>query len=370
MTYTSTPTSTPSNTYTNTATKTPTNTPTPTCNVYTLAGNGSWGTTDGIGTAASFHNPSGLCVDSSGNIFIADANNHRIRKISSPCAVINGNVSTPAGSTAGYTDATGAAAQFYLPTGVAADASGNVYVADLFNNLIRKITSANVVTTLAGNTVGVPTTNSGSADGTGTSASFYGPSGVCVNAAGTTLYVADTNNNMIRAISLPGGVVTTLAGQVTGGFLDATGTAAKFTNPVDLAVNAAGTTVYVADTGNNRIRYIEVATGVVGTLAGTGAANYVDGIGTIAKFNSPRGIDVDTTTGNIFVADYSNNRIRQITPAGVVTTKAGSGAPGILDGTGSTAQFNSPFGLAVNSSCSPPVIYVSQITGVIIRAIQ
>jgi DNA-binding beta-propeller fold protein YncE len=280
--------------------------------------------------------------------------------------VINGNVSTPAGSTAGYTDATGAAAQFDLPTGTTVDASGNVYVADLINNVIRKMTSGGVVSTLAGQLSGA----SGSTNATGTSASFSGPSGVAINSAGTTIYVADTNNNMIRAISLPGAVVTTLAGQVTGGWLDGTGTAAKFTSPVDLAVNAAGTTVYVSDTGNNRIRAIDTSTGVVTTLAGSGVAGFLDATGTTAKFSSPRGIDVDTTTGNIFVADYSNNRIRQITPAGVVTTKAGTGAPGIADGTGSTATFNSPFGLAVNSSCSPPVIYVSQITGVVIRAIQ
>ena len=265
--------------------------------VTTLAGSGTAGSADGTGSDASFRNPYTVALDASGNVYVADRGNNMIRKIS-PAGV----VTTLAGSaTAGSADGTGSTASFNNPYGVAVDASGNVYVADGNNNMIRKITPAGVVTTLAGS----PTP--GRADGTGAAASFYGPTGVAVDAGGN-LYVAERYNHTIRKIT-PAGVVTTLAGSGTTGKADGTGSAASFRNPSALAVDAGGN-LYVADSSNSMIRKITPA-GMVTTLAGSGTAGRADGAGPAASFRSPLGVAVDTS-GDLYVADTSNNMIRKI----------------------------------------------------------
>jgi len=264
--------------------------------VTTLAGSGTAGSADGTGTAAQFSGPRGVAVDSSGNVYVADTLNNRIRKITP-----EGVVSTLAGSTSGFADATGTAAKFDRPQGVAVDSSGNVYVADYSNNRIRKITSAGVVTTLAGDRA------EGDANGTGTAARFHSPSGVAVDSSGN-VYVADTNNHRIRKIT-PAGVATTLAGS-TRGFADGAGTKAWFDEPIGVAVDSSGN-VYVADTNNHRIRKITPADRVVSTIAGSGTADSADGTGTAAKFHSPIGVAVDSS-GNVYVADSNNHRIRKI----------------------------------------------------------
>ncbi len=360
--------------------------------VTTLAGTaGAAGSTDGTGAAARFNTPYGLAVDASGNVYVADKVNDTIRKIT-PAGVVTtpagtagqvgstngglfnapvgvavdasgnlyvadsrndtirkitaaGVVTTLAGSagSAGSTDGTGAAARFNTPLGVAVDASGNVYVADSANDTIRKITAAGVVTTLAG-TAG----QAGSADGTGAAARFKTPYGVAVDSSGN-VYVADTGNDTIRKIT-PAGVVTTLAGTAgAAGSTDGTGAAARFRNPLGVAVDSSGN-VYVADSTNDTIRKITPA-GVVTTLAGTaGAAGSTDGTGAAARFNSPCGVAIDAS-GNVYVGDQTNDTIRKITPAGVVTTLAGTaGAAGSTDGAGAAARFNSPCGVAIDAS--------------------
>jgi len=300
--------------------------------VNTLAGSGVAGSASGTGIAAQFNNPGGVAVDSAGNVYVADLSNHRIRKVT-PLGV----VTTLAGSGfSGFADGTGTAAQFNTPHGVAVDSAGNVYVADRNNQRIRKVTPTGVVTTLAGSTYG-------SADGTGTAAQFRSPTGVAVDSAGD-VYVADSENNCIRKVT-PAGVVTTLAGS-TIGFADGTGTAAQFNGPIGVALDSAGN-VYVADRNNNYIRKV-TPTGVVTTLAGSGVSGFADGTGTAAQFNLPFGVAVDSA-GNVYVVDRNNHRIRTVTPTGVVTTLAGS-TIGFADGTDTAAQFNNPFGVAVDSA--------------------
>ena len=223
-----------------------------------LAGSiGGSGNIDGTGTAARFTSSGGVAVDASGNVFVADTDNHTIRKITSA-----GVVTTLAGTAGSYgsSDGTGAAARFQYPFGIAVDSSGNVYVTDSSNHTIRKITPAGVVTTLAG-TAG----SQGSNDGTGAAARFYLPKDVAVDASGNVV-VADTYNHTIRKIT-SAGVVTTLAGTAGSfGSSDGTGVAARFKSPLGVAVDASGS-VYVADTDNSTIRKITPA-GAVSTLAG------------------------------------------------------------------------------------------------------
>ena len=303
--------------------------------VTTFAGAGFSGSTDGTGIAARFINPSSVAIDASGNIYVADTGNHLIRKITTA-----GVVSTFAGSRLqGSTDGTGTAASFRYPSGVAVDASGNIFVADSSNHLIRKITAAGVVSTFAGSGA------VGNADGTGTGASFRYPNGVAVDASGN-IFVADKDNHLIRKITAAG-VVSTFAGFGAEGSEDGTGTSASFRYPNGVAVDVSGN-IFVADLGNHKIRKITAA-GVVTTFAGSGAAGRVDGTGTAASFRYPNGLAVDAT-GNIFIADSSNHLIRKITAAGVVSTFAGSGAIGNYNGIGTAASFSYPYGVVVNAS--------------------
>ena len=305
----------------------------------TLAGTaGSTGSTDATGSAARFNYPYGVAVDTAGNVFVADYSNHTIRKVTSA-----GVVTTLAGTagSSGSTDATGSAARFRNPIGVSVDTAGNVFVGDYNNHTIRKVTSAGVVTTLAG-----AAGSTGSTDATGSAARFSGPIGVSVDTAGN-VFVADQLNYIIRKVT-SAGVVTTLAGTAGSlGSTDATGSAARFRNPWGVTVDTAGN-VFVADYLNHTIRKVTSA-GVVTTLAGTaGSAGSTDATGSAARFNLPAGVAVDTA-GNVFVADSSYCIIRKVTSAGVVTTEAGlAGSSGSNNGLGSMARFKTPIGVTVD----------------------
>jgi hypothetical protein len=251
---------------------------------------------------------------------------------SSSALNLTGAVTTLAGSTtSGSADGTGTAARFKTPYGIANDGT-DLYVSDSGNNLIRKIViSSGVVTTLAGSTT------SGSANGTGTAARFNFPNGIASD--GSSLYLADTNNNLIRQIVISSGVVTILAGSTTSGSTDGTGTAARFNSPSAIATD--GTNLYVSDGSNNLIRKIVISTGVVTTLAGATTSGSTDGTGSAARFSFPAGLATDGT--HLYLADYGNNLIRKIViSTGAVTTLAGSTTTGSTDGIGTAARFQSP----------------------------
>lgn len=262
--------------------------------VATFVGSGSAGIQDGTGTNALLNRPSALAFDGSGNLYVTEWSNNCIRKVS-PAGV----VTTLAGTVAsGSVDGTGTGAQFYAPMGIVFAPDGFLYVADAYNNRIRKVSTSGVVTTLAGS-------GSGFADGDGTSAQFSSPHGIAVNPAGE-LFIGDAGNHRIRKIS-PTGFVTTFAGSVLGN-VDGQGTAACFKSPYAITYVGDGTFYLVDD--NSLVRKMD-SNGVVTTLAGNGTAAYLDGIGTTSQFKNPRGITVDAY-GNIYVSDASNHKIRKL----------------------------------------------------------
>ena len=304
------------------------------------------------GTAASFNQPRGITTNGS-YLYLADTDNHTIRQIEIATRV----TTTLAGSTAGLSDGTGTAALFNTPRGITTDGT-NLYVADTFNNSIRKIVIATgVTTTLAGSTAGA----SGSANDTGTAARFNQPSGI--TADNNNLYVADAGNHTIRQIVINTGEVTTLAG--TAGLPGATdGAPGQFSNPRGITTD--GTNLYVADTDNHTIRQIVIATGVTSTLAGAGTqSGSADGT-TDSRFNQPIGITTDGT--NLYVADSFNNTIRQVVIATTeVTTLVGTvDLPGAADGTGLAALFNTPRGITTDGID----LYVADTSNSIIRQIN
>jgi len=276
--------------------------------------------------------PVGLAVDASGNVWVSDSSSNIIELVST-----SGTATLVAGSagTQGATDGNGAAALFRQPGGMVLDSSGNAYVADTGNSVIRKVTSAGAVTTFAGST-----SHQSYQDGTGTAAWFNAPASLAIDSA-NNLYVADTGNSAIRKIT-PAGAVTTIAGTAgTRGTKDGTGTAAQFNQPAGITVDASGT-IYVADTVNQTIRKVTAA-GVVTTWLGVaGVSGVSDGVGAAALFNLPTGLTLDGS-GNLYVADTGNSAIRAVTPGGSVSTLAGlTSIAGFMDGTGGTAWLNQP----------------------------
>ncbi|MEB3221934.1 MAG: NHL repeat-containing protein [Candidatus Sericytochromatia bacterium] len=296
--------------------------------VTTLAGDGTRAHKDETGTEAWFKETSGLALAPNGTLYVADTGNHRIRKVTP-----DGAVTTLAGAAAeGYEDGAGSAARFRSPEGLALALDGTLYVADSGNHRIRAVTRDGVVTTLAGSTQGY-------ADGPGAAAKFNTPLGLALAPDGS-LYVADSSNHRLRKVGR-GGVVSTLAGS-TGGYVDGDVATAKFKGVHGLAVASDGT-LYVADYLNQRIRKV-APDGTVTTLAGSTKGN-ADGPGAAAQFNFPAALAL-APDGTVYVADALNHRLRKVTPAGVVSTLAGS-MRGFWDATGAAAKFAVPQGLAL-----------------------
>jgi sugar lactone lactonase YvrE len=303
--------------------------------VSTFAGTGVFGAADGAGSTATFNRPTGITTDNT-NLYVVDTFNHKIRQI----VIATGVVSTLAGTGVfGAADGAGTTATFDTPYGITTDGT-NLFVADMANQKIRKVViTTGVVSSLTG--VANTATTWGAADGAGSVAKFNNPQGITV--FGSVLYVADANNSTIRTVSVSTAAVATLAGHAAVAS-DGIGGAASFNTPN--GITSDGSNLYVADTWNNKIRKIVIATGAVSTLAGTGALGAFDGAGTSATFNGPYGITTDGT--NLFVTDWSNSAIRKIVIAtGVVSTLAG-GALGVTDGIGAAALFNGPSGITTD----------------------
>ena len=293
--------------------------------VTTFAGVAIRGSRDGIGTYARFDYPAGVAHDAAGTLYIADSQNETIRKITP-----DGVVTTLAGKvqTAGYVDGNGADARFSDPEGVAVDSAGNLYVADIGNSVVRKITPAADVSTIANGY------------------DFNSPSGVAVDARGN-IYVTSTSNQTIDKVK-PDGTVTILAGSPGHrGFQDGVGRQALFYCPTGIAVDSAGK-LYVADSYNEAIRKITPG-GLVTTLAG-GRRGGDDGTGSQASFREPRDVSIDGA-GNLYVTDLNNLTIRKVTSSGFVTTLAGLAEEyGWIDGTGQDVRMLWPVGISADSS--------------------
>ncbi|MDB6123178.1 MAG: hypothetical protein JWQ71_2171 [Pedosphaera sp.] len=307
--------------------------------VTTLAGSVFiTGSVDGPATNALFNDPAGLAIDANGNIYVADSQNHTLRKLSA-----GGIVTTLAGKAGqfGSANGTGTNASFNTPSGIALGGDSTLYVTDTGNHTIRRVTTNGVVSTLAGFAG-----QSGITNATGSLARFNTPLGIAVDQSGI-LYVADSGNHTIRKVT-SAGVVTKLAGSAeVWGSTDGTGGAALFNGPVGIAIDSKQN-IYVSDSNNQTIRKVTTA-GVVTTWAGqAGVDGATDGIGSAALFSKPAELKIDRND-NLFVLDSFNHTIRRITTNAVVTTLAGlPGNGGATDGFAGAARFFNPYGLAID----------------------
>ena len=309
--------------------------------VSTVAGKGGIpGASDGVGQDARFKLPSGLAVDNGGALYVSDLGNHTIRKI-----LPSGQVITIAGQpgVSGLIDGHVATARFHSPAGLAVAPDGSILVADGGNHSIRRITADGMVSTVAGGS-GLP----GYADGPAESARFYSPSGVAIGGDGV-IYVADSENCLIRRISAQGDVTTYAGTLYAYDHADGIGTAAAFASPTALVVDAEGV-VFVSDSWAMTIRRIDPGNRMVTTLAGdVGQIGFVDG--SPGRFGYPFGMAI-RSDGTLLVADSDNHALRSVNAAGVVGTVAASleRQPGATDGAGDVARFRSPYDLAVGDA--------------------
>ncbi len=321
-------------------------------NIYTIAGNGSYGSSGDGGTAtnAELGRPFGIAVDGTGNLYIADVYNHRIRMVTA-----SGIITTIAGNGIAGFSGDGAAAisaELNYPIGVALDASGNILIVDQGNNRIRKINTSGIISTIAGNGSGF------SGDGgPAISAGLAIPYGITVDGGGN-IYITEWNSR-VRKINTSG-IITTIAGNGTVGFSGDGGpaTSAQLSSPSGVAVDLSGN-IYIVDNSNNRVRKINTS-GIISTIAGDGTIGFSGdgGQGSLAKLKSPFGVTTDAT-GNIYVTDYANSRIRKIDNSGIISTFAGNGGAGFSGDGGAaiSAQISGPQGVAADGSGN---LYISE----------
>ena len=309
-----------------------------------------------------------LIAQSGNTLYTVDESRHSLLTINKNTAQVGTLVNSSA--LGGHGNGSGSTqARFNGPRGIAAApagaaGAGTLYVADSGNHRIRRVrVGDNAATTQVSDLAGSGTPGHNNA--AGAAAQFRNPIGIAVNQTGTTLYVADTGNHRIRAVNIASGAVSDLAGSSTtpraGGFADGAGAGAQFKRPAGLALS--GTTLYVADSGNHRIRAIDLASKAVSTIAGSGTAGFADLSGKNAQFNTPVGIAINKTT--LYVVDNVNHRIRAIDlTTSAVTTIAGNGKRGSTNGIGTKAPVSSPIGIAASGS----TLYVS--SGNLIRKLE
>jgi ribosomal protein S11 len=321
-------------------------------NIITVAGTGTpgYGGDNGPATSALLEYPHGVAVDASGNLFIADSYNDRIREV----VKATGNIITVAGNgSVGYSGDGGPATSARLndPFDVAVDGSGNVFFSDQGNNRIREVVKA------TGNIITVAGTGTAGYNGDGepaTSAEVNEPSGVAVDSSGN-IFIADWHNNRIREVVKVTGAISTVAGTGTGGYSGDGGpaTSAQVNYPNGVAVDGSDN-VFIGDSSNNRVREVVKATGIITTIAGTGTSGFSGdgGPATSAQVNYPNGVAVDDS-GDVFITDTYNSRIREVVKAtGNIITVAGTGTPGFSGdgGPATSARLYYPTGVAVDSS--------------------
>lgn len=279
--------------------------------VSTYAGTGVAGFADGAVTSAQFKAPSDLCIDDAGNVYVSDFENQRIRKID-----ISGNVTTIAGNgNIGYLDGNNKDAEFDYPRGIVMDIEGNLFISDSWNHRIRKINlTDSIVSTFAGGGINTGVSSIGDhIDGSDTTARFYTPSGLAIDGE-NNIYVADAYNHRIRKIT-PDAIVSTIAGSGpigagVGGYSNGDALTSLLNTPTELFVATDGR-IYISDTYNYRVRLLDDET--LFDVAGNGDAGYEDGIDSLAEFKFTRGIVLDASKEHIYVCDYTNRRIRKIT---------------------------------------------------------
>ena len=322
--------------------------------ITTVAGNGTtgvypcslcYGGDGGSATAAEIYDPSGVAFDAAGNLYIADAGNNRIRKVTTA-----GIISTFAGTGApGFSGDGGpaTAAKLWEPMSVSIDAIGNMYIADNANFVIRKVTTAGIISTIAGDT-----TQGYSGDGgPATAAALNQPSYACADAAGN-VFIADEFNSVIRKVNTAG-IISTFAGDTTQGYSGDGGpaTAAQLSYASGIALDVAGN-FYIADNANNRIRKVNTS-GIITTIAGNGTLGYSGdgGPATAAELSAPTFITTDNA-GNVYFTDGNNNRLRMINTAGIISTIAGNGLMGYGGdgGPATAAKLNTPQGITIDAA--------------------
>ena len=318
----------------------------------TLAGTGVSGFADGKAKTAQFFFPFGIALDSQERVIVADAYNHRIRRVDPA----TGDVITLAGDgTAGYQNGPAATARFNRPSSVAVSASGMIYITDWENDRIRTLSASGVVGTLAGDGI------VGYLDGPAASARFHSPMGVAIDQNGD-LVIADEGNHSIRKITLSSGIVSTLAGDGTAGYQDGVASSARFTKPRGVAVRSDNA-VIVGDWGGHVVRTI--SKGLVATLAGTGVTGHKDGPALQAMFVAPHGLAI-TSADQVYVGDCSGHTLRFIA-SGQVTTIAGTGVKGATNGKLATATFRGIGGVALGGGGR---IYIADTNAHLIRVLK
>jgi uncharacterized protein (TIGR03437 family) len=332
--------------------------------ITTIAGNNSSGFSgdSGPATGAQLNGPHDLVVTAGGALYIADSTNQRIR------VVQNGNITTAAGNgVLGFADgAATTSAEFSSPQGLALDSSGNLFVADVLNHVVRKL-SGSTISTVAGSAVGVP--NNYGANGNGglaINAQLNSPGGVAVDGSGN-IFIADSGNNRIQRVDAATGIVTTVAGTGVAGFFGdgLLAKSAQLKLPLGIAVDTAGN-LYITDTFNNRVRKVTAGTNIITTIAGSTTGFGGDfGPASIAKLNHPTAIAIDSAR-NIYIADSLNNRIRMVNPSGIIQTIAGNGISSYRGDTGPATQASiaSPTGVAVDKNGN---VYIADTQNNVIR---